>query len=256
MPRSPGPIRPRSTHAREYERRLRREILDPLFLDLQMGLAQAGSADQAYRALNGAVAGAAVRGVDPELVTSWLQRVDNYSRARLIQTYRSALGVDVTRLLTEPEIASWMSRKLDENVALIKTIPPRMRDGFRRRLEAELREAPFDRARLTQILQAEYKSSGYNCRRLARDQTSKSTSQLTEIRQRQLGVTHYQWSTSKDERVRPTHRANEGRIFEWANPPPETGPPGADVMCRCVAKPQVTREQRQRVISAATQQTW
>lgn len=72
---------------------------------------------------------------------------------------------------------------------------------------------------------------------IARDQTSKLNSNVNQFRQRNAGVTAYEWSTSNDERVRDEHVANEGQTFTWGNPPPLTGDPGDDVNCRCVAIP-------------------
>lgn len=72
---------------------------------------------------------------------------------------------------------------------------------------------------------------------IARDQTSKLNANVNEFRQRSAGVASYEWSTSLDERVRETHMANEGQTFTWGNPPVETGDPGSDVNCRCVAIP-------------------
>ena len=71
---------------------------------------------------------------------------------------------------------------------------------------------------------------------IARDQTAKLNSSLTQAQHESLGVTHYRWSTSKDERVRESHAENEGQIFSWDDPP-ETGHPGFEVNCRCVAIP-------------------
>jgi SPP1 gp7 family putative phage head morphogenesis protein len=45
---------------------------------------------------------------------------------------------------------------------------------------------------------------------------------------------HYVWRTRRDERVRTSHRRNDGRIFSWASPP-DTGHPGEDYNCRCEA---------------------
>lgn len=47
--------------------------------------------------------------------------------------------------------------------------------------------------------------------------------------------THYVWRTRGDGRVRPSHAANNGKIFAWNNPPP-TGHPGEDYGCRCIAE--------------------
>jgi SPP1 gp7 family putative phage head morphogenesis protein len=48
----------------------------------------------------------------------------------------------------------------------------------------------------------------------------------------------YMWLTSGDEKVRPSHAANDGKIFYWSDPPP-TGHPAEDFNCRCVAVPYV-----------------
>jgi SPP1 gp7 family putative phage head morphogenesis protein len=45
----------------------------------------------------------------------------------------------------------------------------------------------------------------------------------------------YIWRTQEDGRVRPSHAANNGKIFEWDNPPP-TGHPGQAYGCRCWAE--------------------
>lgn len=38
--------------------------------------------------------------------------------------------------------------------------------------------------------------------------------------------------------MRPTHRANDGRVFTWDDPP-DTGHPGEDYNCRCAADPYI-----------------
>ncbi|MFO1089568.1 MAG: minor capsid protein [Hyphomicrobiales bacterium] len=65
--------------------------------------------------------------------------------------------------------------------------------------------------------------------------------------QRRADSTHerstdrYVWRTVRDERVRLTHRANEGHMFSWNDPPP-TGHPGEQPNCRCWAEPYVPGE--------------
>jgi hypothetical protein len=51
----------------------------------------------------------------------------------------------------------------------------------------------------------------------------------------------YVWRTRRDDKVRMSHRANDGRIFSWSAPPP-TGHPGQDYNCRCTAEPYVSGE--------------
>ena len=68
-----------------------------------------------------------------------------------------------------------------------------------------------------------------------------------QLRQQQVGIESYQWLTSQDERVRPTHIRNSGLVFDWGRPPPDTGHLGNDVMCRCTAIPVVTQAARARL---------
>ena len=69
------------------------------------------------------------------------------------------------------------------------------------------------------MLRDEYKSSGYNLRRITRDQTNKMTGQLNQIRQGQLGIKEFIWQTVKDERVRDEHVERDGVTYSWSSPP-------------------------------------
>ena len=255
MARNPRPIRPRVKDAREYEQALRRTYLDPMFRRLRKALATAEAANQAFHAMDqvvGAILAEPAHGVPTAEIQRALNRMKGYHRGQVIKTFRAALGVDISLLLVEPEIAAFMQGRINENVDLIKTIPTRMHASLKAKLEKELQAAAFDQQRLTALFRDQYRSSGYNLRRIVRDQNSKTIAGLTEVRQGQLGIASYQWQTSQDERVRPTHVANSGRRFDWSAPPQETGHPGNDVMCRCVAVPLVTQADRERLTGAGT----
>lgn len=73
-------------------------------------------------------------------------------------------------------------------------------------------------------------------RLIARDQISKLNGQVTQERQKNLGVSKYIWRTSLDERVRDSHRELEGTTQSWDDPP-SVGHPGEDYNCRCTAEP-------------------
>lgn len=59
---------------------------------------------------------------------------------------------------------------------------------------------------------------------------------INEIRQRQLGVTHYIWRSRDDERVRHAHAEQDDHVFTWDDPP-AGGHPGQAYNCRCHAEP-------------------
>lgn len=81
---------------------------------------------------------------------------------------------------------------------------------------------------------------------IANDQVGKLHGELTRLRQTSLGIKRYRWATSRDELVRPGHRALEGTTQSWDEPPvvnARTGKrahPGMDTHfypCRCSAIP-------------------
>jgi SPP1 gp7 family putative phage head morphogenesis protein len=72
---------------------------------------------------------------------------------------------------------------------------------------------------MTQSIQERFGITRRRAKLIARDQTSKLNASLTRLRQQELGVEEYIWQTAGDERVRPTHRAHDGKRFFWDNPP-------------------------------------
>ncbi len=75
---------------------------------------------------------------------------------------------------------------------------------------------------------------------IARTECARTGSILTEVRAQAIGATHYIWRTSKDEAVRPSHRAMEGKVCEIGKPPTlsdgTTTAPGQIYNCRCTAQ--------------------
>ena len=234
MPQTPRPIRPRVTDARSYEAAMRRAYLRPFVERVQRRLAGATGTTDVFRALDvelEALLATPRAGVPIEMIDAQIRRVDGYHRQKLIQTFRAALGVDVRMFLTRPAVSAYLTEKIAENVDLVKTIPPRFHDGLKRRVGEEFRKAPFDQQRLRAMLRDEYQSSGWNLRRLTRDQTNKEVGGLSRLRHGQLGITRFIWRSSGDERVRPAHAGYNGQTYEWAQAP--EGGPGAPILCRC-----------------------
>lgn len=76
---------------------------------------------------------------------------------------------------------------------------------------------------------------------IARTEVSRTATELTKARAEHIGSTHFIWHTAGDSDVRPTHKALNGRVFRWDDPP-ECDPgrhalPGAIWNCRCYGEP-------------------
>lgn len=54
---------------------------------------------------------------------------------------------------------------------------------------------------------------------IARTETGKTSTALTQARSESLGVNWYVWRTSQDSRVRDAHRLMSGVLIKWTNPP-------------------------------------
>jgi SPP1 gp7 family putative phage head morphogenesis protein len=54
---------------------------------------------------------------------------------------------------------------------------------------------------------------------IARTETSKASTALTRAQSFELGLNWYVWKTSKDVRVRSSHKHMDGTLIKWTNPP-------------------------------------
>lgn len=75
---------------------------------------------------------------------------------------------------------------------------------------------------------------------IARTETARQTTILTQTRAVSIGSEGYIWRTAEDGRVRPSHAAMEGQFVKWAEPPTLdglTGHAGALPNCRCYPEP-------------------
>lgn len=124
-------------------------------------------------------------------------------------------------------IKSWM----DENI---------------RKLRKDIEQNVFEGRRAESMVKHIQKNYGVSRRKaefLARQETSLLMSKFREERYKDLGVSKYRWSTSKDERVRDDHKVLNGKMFAWDSPPVvdrRTGRrahAGEDFGCRCLAIP-------------------
>jgi SPP1 gp7 family putative phage head morphogenesis protein len=74
----------------------------------------------------------------------------------------------------------------------------------------------------------------------ARNNVARANAEITEQRNRDLGIQRYKWVSSRDERVRRRHRELDGTIQRWDLPPESDtngrrAHPGVPWNCRCTA---------------------
>jgi SPP1 gp7 family putative phage head morphogenesis protein len=166
-------------------------------------------------------------------------RVGSWSREQFSKQVKAALGVDLPA--TDIGLAAKIEGFREQNVALIRSLVSSQVE----RVHMILAEAGSG-TRVETIAKRLLEATDATPARaalIARDQILKLNSEVTQDRHRAAGVTEYTWSTSRDERVRPAHKALEGTRHRYDDPPvvdPKTGRrahPGQDYQCRCTADP-------------------
>jgi SPP1 gp7 family putative phage head morphogenesis protein len=174
-----------------------------------------------------------------------LQAVDS----TLIANIRAAVGVNITAALTgNSAIARAVRLATVANVDLITSIPTQ----YFEKLEKAIKQN-FNAGIRYEVLAEKIKEVGSvtesRAKLIARDQTSKMASSFNKERQTQLGINKYIWQTSGDERVREDHAEHDGKTFRWDDPPANTGHPGEDIQCRCVAIPVFDLDEMERELA-------
>ena len=149
---------------------------------------------------------------------------------------KEAVGVDLQSIVQNEGIEDILIATTRDNVGLIKSIP----DEYFKKIENIVFSNTVQGSTSGSMIKQIQKVNGSTAKRaklIARDQSSKLNSALSQARQQNLGIEEYVWRTSGDERVRDNHKSKNGKTFRWDSPPKDTGHPGQDIQCRCVAQP-------------------
>ncbi|SEO76483.1 phage putative head morphogenesis protein, SPP1 gp7 family [Luteibacter sp. UNC138MFCol5.1] len=168
-------------------------------------------------------------------------RVDKQTTGTIVSSVRSAFGIDIGPMMAMSDVRATINLAKAANVQLIKSVQSTYFDRIGSAVLSGVTQGrrASDLAdeiqRITDVTESRAKF-------IARDQTAKMNSAITKARHVELGLTEYTWQTSGDERVRASHAEHDGKVYRWDDPPKETGHPGEDFNCRCVAIPYVKIE--------------
>ena len=168
------------------------------------------------------------------IAQGFINRGNIQNQAEVSTNLKNQTGVDLAAYLrSSPNITEKVNAMTTANVQLIKSIRSQYLDKVQNAVTQALVSGSLNKD-LTAQIKALGQTTEKRAMFIARDQSSKLNAALTQARHEDVGVTKYMWSTSGDERVRDSHAEKDGQIFEYANPPADTGHPGHDFNCRCV----------------------
>lgn len=170
-------------------------------------------------------------------------RVESYNAAEFNSICNSVFGTGLAGITSARQDADDMQALkeawVQQNIDLIKSIDSRTMERIRQSLSDAIIQN-VSSAELSKYLRDEIqKLAGTTVSRatlIGVDQVGKLNGQMTQYRQQYAGIEQYEWETAHDSRVRPAHRARQGKIYKWDEPPAD-GNPGMPIRCRCVALP-------------------
>jgi SPP1 gp7 family putative phage head morphogenesis protein len=230
------------TYARVCEATVRKYLLEPLPNILGQSTApevartddMASDLDRALRAIRQILeaAGAPVQ----QLVARLLQQQQTQHARNFVEAYGTTIPGINPLIGAERWLRERFQLELSENVRLIKSIPEQLLG----QVESIINRGVLEGTSTVEIGKQITERFGVTERRgrfIARDQVSKWHSSLNRLRMVDAGLEEYEWSTSLDDRVRPTHRARHGKVYRLDTPPSGTGHPGHEPNCRCTEIP-------------------
>lgn len=158
-------------------------------------------------------------------------QLDLFTAKETTRQVKALIGIEVASVA---DTTQQVARFVADNVKLIRSIP----EQLLAEVETVISKGVTTGLRvesLAEQIEERFAVAQSRATLIARDQTMKLQGELTQVRQQALGVDSYTWQTSGDERVREEHRALDGKVFKWSDPP-SVGHPGSDFQCRCQAE--------------------
>ena len=118
---------------------------------------------------------------------------------------------------------------ITEHIKLIKGVQREHLDKLGLAIQRGLRQGRLQKDIAKDIRQMTDMSKR-RARLIARSAPLQYSGELTRQHQMNAGINSYRWQTSRDERVRKSHRARENQVYAWDGPGPH---PRNEVQCRC-----------------------
>ena len=174
---------------------------------------------------------------------SWMEAAAESSRGREI---RAALEKEMAGA-----VGGRVREIVAENARLISSIPNAVREHVNEEILKLEQQGERPELISRYVLRMVPRLTKNRAALIARTEVGKASTALTRARSEELDIPGYQWQTSRDSRVRPSHRLMQGVIVLWDDAPsPEAlahedsrlgkyhagGAPG----CRCDSYPLVS----------------
>lgn len=162
------------------------------------------------------------------------KKVAKHGRAQLRKQLESGLKISAfsaNSLVKEDGVEMKLAAFAAENAALITGMSMDVTTQISKIATAALNSGASAKS-VAREIEDRFGVARSRAKFIAVDQIGKLNGQLSVMRQKSLGCTHFYWQDSDDERVRKSHRARNGKRYPYSKPP-EGNYPGEEPGCRC-----------------------
>lgn len=154
---------------------------------------------------------ALVSGLFTTSAKTWREAAREQSNGRAIY--------DALRRELQGPIGAAVDFQIKRNAELIRSVPLDIANDIVKHIEAESMKGRRASAIAEDIFAKFPDVTRNKAKLIARTETSKTSTALTQARSESLGISGYIWRTSEDQRVRRSHDHMDGCIVFWRDPP-------------------------------------
>ena len=188
------------------------------------------------------------------VITLKASQIGDWNTKQFKQSIKTVVGVDPISKNQgyQTLIQSWSK----ENSRLITSIQANLLDDVAGVTQRGM-SAGKSINDISKEIKERYGVAKSRARTIARTETAKLNSNLTKVRNQELGIKTYFWATSNDERVRDSHKELNGMLCKWGDDSVYSddngkswkrrsgkmfrGKPGDDINCRCTSRSNVSQ---------------
>lgn len=212
--------------------------------DIDDLIAEGSWSDEILKEIINAFDDSGVRDKVNKEILKVLRGADQLAKENLRKSLEKAVGVDIfindTDLLRTVE-AEWYSTQSKLADSIVSQYTDKLQT-----IISEGVQFGYTYDDIAEDIEKLYNTTEDRAKFIARNEISNFNAGVTRQRMQDCGIEVYEWSTSKDERVRDSHKEREGKYFYWNKKedgeingiPVYATPdynPGEDYNCRCVA---------------------
>lgn len=221
-------------HLSQIKSELRQDSTDDIIASIIAAFDKGGAKEEVIREINRIMAS-----------------VDSTTKANIRKAFKATMQVDV--YVDDSELLSTVQKEwYNQQSKLINSIVSTYTDKLQNIVSNAVQRGSLYKD-VQQEIKKLYNTTDTRAKFIAVNEVGNLNAITTKVRQQEAGISAYRWSTSKDERVRSSHKVNEGKLFFWNSSkagkingmdvlPSPAFHPGMDYRCRCVAIPVIDME--------------